>query len=186
VVDAARPLAAHNLALMQWPSVTGQRVIVTTLLSHESGEWLAGSCEATVGQATPQAIGSALTYLRRYSALAVLNLAPDDDDGEAAEAGHRHTKDTSSSRTEAPPPRPATPTRAPTAPDADPPVGFITVPQQRRLFAIAKSRGWAEPVLKDFLAGKGYSSSKNVPYAAYDGICQELDRGPVPADDSPF
>ena len=39
----------------------------------------------TAGQNTPQAVGSAITYGRRYGLAAMVGIAPEDDDGEAAE-----------------------------------------------------------------------------------------------------
>ena len=59
-------------------------LIVETTLMHSSGEWISGKLFMPVPQATPQGIGSAITYARRYSLAAMVGIAPDDDDGEAA------------------------------------------------------------------------------------------------------
>lgn len=86
VLDACRePLAANGLAVIQLPEDAGPgRVAIRTVLAHASGEYVATVVSAPLGQQTAQAIGSALTYLRRYSLSAVVGVAPDDDDGEAA------------------------------------------------------------------------------------------------------
>lgn len=195
VVDAVRPLAAHGLALMQWPSVSGQRVIVTTMLLHRSGQWLAGTVEALVAQPTPQQIGSCLTYLRRYATMAVLGIAPaDDDDGEAAEAAHRlavrhEAKPATTAQHESatrPGPAAASAAPPPSSRKADG-EGLISPAQAKRLFAISKSAGWSEDALRAFLANRGYGSSKAIEWRHYDGIIRELEAGPPAAEESvPF
>ncbi len=85
VMDALRePLSANGLALVQVPRTEGPLVTVETILGHSSGQFIGGEMTAKALQDTPQGIGSATTYLRRYGAMAVTGLAPDDDDGNAA------------------------------------------------------------------------------------------------------
>lgn len=86
VWDAVRgPLTAHGLAVVQAPSTEGARVTVTTRLIHSSGQWIEASLAATCKDESPQAIGSAVTYLRRYGLQAVAGVPSVDDDGEAAQ-----------------------------------------------------------------------------------------------------
>lgn len=88
VLSVARePLSKHGLALVQLPTNAGSEVCVTTMLTHKSGQWLRSRVQAKPAKADAQGIGSVVTYLRRYSALAVLGLAGADDDGNAA-SGH--------------------------------------------------------------------------------------------------
>lgn len=86
VLDAIRePLSAHGLAIVQHPSRTeGGLVCVETILLHKSGEFVSSVLSAKAAQDTPQGIGSTITYLRRYGLMAVVGVAADDDDGEAA------------------------------------------------------------------------------------------------------
>jgi hypothetical protein len=85
VVNTVRPvLARHGLAVAQFPGFADGVVSVETILTHESGEWLAGTSAAPVVKADPQGVGSAITYLRRYSLAAVCGIAQEDDDGNAA------------------------------------------------------------------------------------------------------
>jgi hypothetical protein len=87
IVESIRPvLSKYSLALMQLPSGGGEnRISVTTILTHSSGQWISGSCTLYAKDATPQAIGSAITYARRYSLSAILSIATDeDDDGNTA------------------------------------------------------------------------------------------------------
>lgn len=78
------PLSKNGLALTQHPSADGNVVTVRTLLLHEVGGWLSTEITANAKDAGPQAIGSAISYLRRYSLAALCGVAQEDDDGEAA------------------------------------------------------------------------------------------------------
>ena len=78
------PLAVNDLSIVQMPRIDGSYVEVETMLLHKSGEYLAETLRMPYGQNTAQAIGSALTYCRRYSLGSILNLAAEDDDGNAA------------------------------------------------------------------------------------------------------
>lgn len=73
-------LAKNKLTYSQFPDGEG----LTTILMHESGEWIKATMTVHMG-AKPQDQGSALTYARRYALSAVLGIATDeDDDGNAA------------------------------------------------------------------------------------------------------
>ncbi len=77
------PLAKNKLTYSQFPDADG----LTTILMHESGEWIAATAKLTIKDQTPQGQGSAITYMRRYAPAAALGLATeDDDDGNAASA----------------------------------------------------------------------------------------------------
>ena len=88
VIDASKGiLASHGIALMQFPGAFGNGAMsLDTVLIHESGEWVSGieAFGVATGKQDPQAVGSALTYARRYAQMAVLNMPAVDDDGEAA------------------------------------------------------------------------------------------------------
>ena len=61
--------------------------MVTTLF-HESGEWI--GCELSIPAGlSPQQLGSALTYFRRYSICCLLAIpSGEDDDGNSAQEAH--------------------------------------------------------------------------------------------------
>jgi hypothetical protein len=92
VVDAIRgPLSKHEIAWMQQVTSEGTSVSVMTILLHASlpdGEYVGGTMRATAKDASPQAIGSTVTYLRRYSLMATLGIPAEDDDGEQAQPRH--------------------------------------------------------------------------------------------------
>lgn len=90
VLSTARPvLSANGLAVSQWPSYESGVVHVTTILSHSSGEWMEGKASTKVTKDDPQGVGSAITYLRRFSLAAVAGIHQEDDDADSAsDKGH--------------------------------------------------------------------------------------------------
>lgn len=86
VIDSIRkPLSDNGIAFTQLNTTDESgNVSVTTMLMHESGEFIGSTFSARPQQATVQGYGSTITYLRRYSAMAIAGLASDDDDGQAA------------------------------------------------------------------------------------------------------
>ena len=73
------PLAEAGLAYSQMPS--GVNGLSTILIHAESGEYLMESFIMPVSkQNDPQAVGSAITYAKRYALAGVLGLNIDDDD----------------------------------------------------------------------------------------------------------
>ena len=79
-------LAKNELAIVQAPSFLEGRMILITRLIHSSGEWFQSrlSLKPERGD-TPQAIGSCITYAKRYALMAMVGIADtDDDDGNAA------------------------------------------------------------------------------------------------------
>lgn len=84
--DACRkPLSENGLAIIQMPSVSYDCVVVTTMLTHASGEWFRSRLQVKPKDFSPQAIGVAITYARRYSLAPMVGLAQVDDDGEGAQ-----------------------------------------------------------------------------------------------------
>ena len=70
----------HGLSFTQMPSYEQNTVFVETMLMHSSGEWISSVCGSPAPKLDPQGIGSAITYLRRYSLASVFGLAQEDDD----------------------------------------------------------------------------------------------------------
>lgn len=85
VVEATVPaLNANGIGVIQVPGYDGELVSVTTVFVHESGASVTGVLRMRPSKADPQGVGSAITYARRYSLLAMTGAAPEDDDGNAA------------------------------------------------------------------------------------------------------
>lgn len=80
------PLAKHGLALTQPPVMVNGRPGITTILAHKSGQWMRSTYALPASKQDAQGYGSAITYMRRYAAQAILGLASEDDDGNVASA----------------------------------------------------------------------------------------------------
>lgn len=81
VLEVAMPvLPKYGLALLQFRE--GDNLI--TELGHKSGQCIRTSYPLEPVKKDPQGWGSAMTYARRYQAMALLGLAPEDDDGNEA------------------------------------------------------------------------------------------------------
>lgn len=89
VTEAAMPLLSkHGLSFVTMP---GQGTL-TGLLMHSSGQSLRASLP--IAGSTPQQMGSALTYMRRYLLGCMTGLVTDDDeDGQIASAAPRRKAD---------------------------------------------------------------------------------------------
>lgn len=85
LLNVARPvLSKHGLAVLQHPTFEDGKVSVTTILLHSSGEWYKSTLSSPVSKSDAQGIGSATTYCRRYALAAIIGIAQEDDDGNAA------------------------------------------------------------------------------------------------------
>ena len=88
VIDAIKgPLNDNGITFIQTPTIPeidDVRLLLVTRLLHESGEWIEDTAICPMPKQDPQGLGSAMTYLRRYSLAAICGLYQDDDDGEAA------------------------------------------------------------------------------------------------------
>lgn len=85
-------LSENGLALTQAPHAkdTGDLVLVS-MLAHESGQFFRAEFPLHA-HATPQELGSEITYLKRYMAGSMLGIqAETDDDGAAAQAARTAT-----------------------------------------------------------------------------------------------
>lgn len=144
VLDACREaLAANEIAVFQPASAEGAKVTVATMLVHSSGEWISTPLTVTAQQSTPQGIGSAITYARRYGLSAMVGVGAEDDDGNSASQPLR-------SPTKAPP---ETKKRGPSIPDRiesvktieelkaiAPDIKKLPVPEQEPLKALYMAR----------------------------------------------
>ncbi len=86
VWDAARDLlSANNVAVIQSPGqCIENRMWMTTVLFHGSGQWMRGTLSIPLGKVDAHGYGSATTYARRYALAAMVGISPEDDDGNAA------------------------------------------------------------------------------------------------------
>lgn len=83
VIDAIRPaFAKFGLAFVQFETFEAPNTVsVETVLMHQSGEFISEKSGCLAPKSDPQGIGSAITYLRRYSLAALAGITQADDDG---------------------------------------------------------------------------------------------------------
>src|SRR6202162_162854 len=78
-----KTLGQHEIATVQTTAIdqTAGTVNLTTVLAHSSGEWIASDWPvcAIAETATPQRMGAALTYARRYALFTLVGIAGEDD-----------------------------------------------------------------------------------------------------------
>jgi len=99
-----KPLTDAGLAVIQAGSTAGKVVTVETMLLHTSGQWFKFGLSMPCEKETPQAIGSCITYGRRYGMCAILGVSQEDDDGNAASGPGKHTaQPETKTETKAPP-----------------------------------------------------------------------------------
>jgi len=80
--EIQEPLQESGLIITQMPDGSA---LVTMLIHAESGEYIQSSYEMPVAkQNDPQAVGSAISYARRYAVSSILSLNIDDDDANNA------------------------------------------------------------------------------------------------------
>lgn len=77
IIAAIKPgMKKHGLAFVQMPDGDS----LTTIILHETGQFIRSTARLIVKDQTPQGLGSAITYMRRYALSAALGLATEDDD----------------------------------------------------------------------------------------------------------
>ncbi|MCR1798288.1 ERF family protein [Staphylococcus warneri] len=97
VVEAIDDVAPkHGLTYSQYPVTTENGLVgISTVLLHESGEFIEFPPATTKpDKNTPQGVGSALTYMRRYSLSAVFGITSDQDDDGNEASGKNNRKQT--------------------------------------------------------------------------------------------
>jgi ERF superfamily len=80
------PLATNGLSIVQGLRTVQGAIEVETILFHNSGQSIRETLAVPLGRPDPQSMGSAATYGRKYALMAMLGLAAEDDDGNAATA----------------------------------------------------------------------------------------------------
>ena len=87
LLQIVRPLLAkHKMSFTQHPSVDEHNICLTSLLIHESGEWIESTLLLKIpparGANESQAVGSGITYARRYACSSIFGISQEDDDGQ--------------------------------------------------------------------------------------------------------
>jgi ERF superfamily len=193
------PLSANGLAYVQAASTDGARVTVETVLLHASGQFIKAALTLAAKDDGPQAIGSTISYGKRYLLAAMTGVvAEEDDDGEAAmgRPAPKRSRPLSTREEERP-------SSAPSHAETVVPQGSRERPRARRdeqaplsdaarrkLFATAREHKWSDADLKTLVRDKfGVDSSKELRTGDLDQLLALLRRkapAPSPAQDEPF
>jgi hypothetical protein len=185
VIDATgEALADAGLAIFQgFQQQNGGSITIVTELAHEAGGWRKSWLAMPVPQgAGPQEIAGSITYGRRYSRLAMLDLAPSEDDDAAG----------AQTRVQSQQQRGKSPDEIVALRDADPAAAFaearklvdakksaanaISEPKLMRLVAIARESGWNERNIDLACSDHLGVRAAEIPWQAYD-LVVELFRG---------
>lgn len=104
------PLAKHGLVFTQLlqPDANNHLMLHSQLHHAESGEMIEAVVPIVPEKAGPQALGSCISYMRRYSAKAMFSLADADEDDDAEAATNRTSYVNIGSRKPADAPAPKT------------------------------------------------------------------------------
>lgn len=91
IVEATRPvLLRHGLAITQAPLFMEGMAGVETTIIHKSGHSTTTTLLLPLKDQSPQGVGGAITYARRYALASVLGIASeDDDDGNVSSGLHK-------------------------------------------------------------------------------------------------
>lgn len=100
--DATIPaLAAEGIAVTQFTRVRDGALLLVTRLSHSSGGSIEGEYPLPYAVDKPQAMGSAMTYARRYGLAAMCGIAAEeDDDANAADDEGKKTPSKTDAKSE--------------------------------------------------------------------------------------
>jgi ERF superfamily len=137
VLDATRkPLAENGLSITHVLVERNGRNRLISRLMHASGQWMESEFPLFVTEQTNQALGSALTYAKRYSRCALLDIAADeDDDGNAADGNTAQGRDRQQRQRLAP-------SLAIPEPPHDPETGELLAPHTIPVPTDARGRNW--------------------------------------------
>lgn len=88
-----QPLTNNKLSVCQMLGSSAQGISVTTILMHESGEYIESMLslpqEANSRMSAAQQAGAVITYARRYALAACLGIAQQDDDAAKPTVSHQ-------------------------------------------------------------------------------------------------
>lgn len=85
-----QPLADNELSVCQ---LIEDDYSIRTILLHSSGQWISSKVRMPSNTADAQAIGSAITYAKRYAFCAILGIVADDDEDANIASGNTAQKE---------------------------------------------------------------------------------------------
>ncbi len=116
-----KPLSDNGLSVIQTLDEKEAETLLETTLLHSSGQFITSALKIMPKDETSQAIGSAITYARRYALSAMVGVCADEDDDGETSMGRGKTKPTA---------QPAKP-----APEVSTTIKEVKTPQQGKQVA---------------------------------------------------
>lgn len=83
IKESREVLCKNGLCVTQTTVHENGILFLTTFLGHVSGQWIKGTIPIQCTKNTPQEMGSAITYARRYAFAAITGMTGGDDDDDA-------------------------------------------------------------------------------------------------------
>lgn len=184
LITATRePLGNAGLTVIQFPSSVNDEIGVVTIILHESGEFIESDIltmkafkQAKGGDyyeaKDAQSAGGLITYLRRYSYLASLNLATGEDDNGNQASGltpsnnasqHYNYNNNSNSN------------------NSNNSSSSLSDKQIGRIWGLAKGNNINNDVVIKMINSFGVADAKQLNKNQYDELCTKLENGQVPA-----
>lgn len=166
IIAATRPALSKSGLSFTQTCVPGG---FATKLLHESGETLVtGFVPFEMPKGVDmKTVGGLITYVKRISLTAALGVSADEDVDAAHDEQRAGNSTTKSSTGKASPPAKSPPAKA------DP--SFISDAQIKRLYTIARGRGWIDDEIKAFLLSGGVKSSREIKKSDYDLIVKHFE-----------
>lgn len=181
IAHAIRPmLEQFQLGYRWFVTQAGNQLTATCRISHCDGHIEESSLTVPVGidpQRPVWPVAQSLTYAKRYTLCNALGIVVGGEDDDAHEATTQSAQEAKTPKAEGTPkPSPAPPANGP----------IISEAQAKRLYAIAKSAGWPDDEIKQYILAMGYEHTKDIKRADYEAICKSLEGTPPAADLVPF
>lgn len=159
-------LNKNGIAVAQTTGHDGEgHLCLWTSLLHSSGQWIASIYPVVSQQNTPQGIGSALSYARRYSLAGIAGVVTEDNDAEGA-MNH-----------DAPEKKPVTQkvaTRLEKGVTATKP----SVAQLSELFIVAHKNGWGDDDVRHYIGELGLESTKELSWFQLNDLMEKIKKFP--------
>jgi ERF superfamily len=146
---SSRPsLSKHGLSVVQTLTpkdhAGGYKVTLSTLLLHNSGQWISSEMDICPQKADAQGIGSFLTYMRRYAEMAIIGQSAEEEDDDGNGGVHNNRVNNVTAPKEKP-------LNAAPKPLNAAPKELCTAAQRYKLFAMSAELGYGREHLEDLL-----------------------------------
>lgn len=170
-IDHIKPiLAKYKLSLMQNIGSDGDMISVSTMLVHDSGQWIESDKlwirnQQNKGVSEAQSVGISITYARRYS-LGFLGIATDtDNDGNFGTDKSTNSPTTWGQKQN---------TMANQNPFGSPKASNLSDKQIARMYAMGKKAGYSQEQIHSMIHDAFGKSTHDLTKAEYDRICDGL------------